>query len=172
MGLTALVYYVRVFKLNAVLAFWIAYIFSRPMGASIGDFLASPKKDGGLGLGPGITSAIFLAVIVIIVIFLTVTKLDRRSDKVTASDSEPVGFQIVSLLGLICILSSSFTFMVSSIGLLISNTFLYCLLCLFIIQQQPVEKFTDPESAESSADLKAKAAEKEASESCAPEVPV
>ena len=34
-----------------VLSFWIAYILTRPLGANIGDFLASPKADGGLGLG-------------------------------------------------------------------------------------------------------------------------
>jgi hypothetical protein len=38
------------FRLNAILAFWIAYILTRPLGASIGDYLSQPKADGGLGL--------------------------------------------------------------------------------------------------------------------------
>ncbi len=39
------------FKLNAVLAFWLAYILTRPLGASIGDYLSQAPEFGGLGLG-------------------------------------------------------------------------------------------------------------------------
>ncbi len=48
------------FKLDAVLAFWLAYILTRPLGASLGDLLAQPAVNGGLGLGTVVTSAIFL----------------------------------------------------------------------------------------------------------------
>ena len=65
-----------VFRLNAVLAFWIAYILTRPLGASIGDYLSQPRSDGGLGLGTTVTSALFLTAILIVVIFLTVTRTD------------------------------------------------------------------------------------------------
>jgi uncharacterized membrane-anchored protein len=65
------------FKLNAVLSFWIAYILTRPLGASIGDFLSQDKSSGGLGLGTVVTSGIFLFAIIMIVIYLTVTKKDR-----------------------------------------------------------------------------------------------
>jgi uncharacterized membrane-anchored protein len=75
-AVTALAYYR--FRLNAIVAFWIAYILTRPLGASTGDLLARPAADGGLGLGTSITSAIFLAVIVALVGYLT-TKL-RRED--------------------------------------------------------------------------------------------
>src|SRR5882757_9786019 len=51
------------FKLNAVLAFWIAYILTRPVGASLGDYLSQPTKDGGLGLGTVITTFLFLGAI-------------------------------------------------------------------------------------------------------------
>ncbi|HSX10048.1 MAG TPA: hypothetical protein VLF93_07885 [Candidatus Saccharimonadales bacterium] len=64
------------FKLNAVLSFWIAYILTRPLGASIGDFLSQDKSSGGLGLGPVVTSGMFLFAILITVIYLTVTKKD------------------------------------------------------------------------------------------------
>ena len=64
------------FKLNAVLSFWIAYILTRPLGASIGDYLSQPKDNGGLGLGTIITSAIFLVTILVTVIYLTTTKRD------------------------------------------------------------------------------------------------
>jgi uncharacterized membrane-anchored protein len=64
--------------LNAVLAFWLAYILTRPLGASIGDFMSQhSSKYGGLGLGTTGTSYIFLALILVLVTYLTVTKRDR-----------------------------------------------------------------------------------------------
>lgn len=65
-----------VFKVNAILAFWMAYILTRPLGASIGDYLSQDLNNGGLGLGTVITSMIFLATILATVIYLTVTKKD------------------------------------------------------------------------------------------------
>ncbi len=64
------------FKLNAVLAFWVAYILTRPLGASIGDYLSQPRDDGGLGLGTVITSALFLIAILSTVVYLTTRKED------------------------------------------------------------------------------------------------
>ncbi|PLS04308.1 hypothetical protein CVD27_12375 [Neobacillus cucumis] len=63
-------------KLDGVLAFWIAYILTRPLGASLGDFLSQPKVNGGLGLGTTVTSVIFLVAILAIIVFLAVTKMD------------------------------------------------------------------------------------------------
>lgn len=60
-----------VFKLNGVLCFWLAYILTRPLGASFGDLLSQPMDYGGLGLGTVVTSFIFLAVIAGIVIYMT-----------------------------------------------------------------------------------------------------
>jgi uncharacterized membrane-anchored protein len=77
-GVIALVYFAHVkLKLNAILAFWMAYILTRPLGASIGDYLSQPKADGGLGLGTTVTSVIFLGTILSVVVFLTITKKDR-----------------------------------------------------------------------------------------------
>lgn len=64
------------FKLNAVLAFWLAYILTRPLGASIGDWLSQPVEETGLGLGTILTSVIFLVTILALVVYLTVTKKD------------------------------------------------------------------------------------------------
>jgi uncharacterized membrane-anchored protein len=64
------------FRLNAVLAFWIAYILTRPLGASIGDYLSQAKKDGGLGLGTTVTSFIFLVTILVVVVYLSITRKD------------------------------------------------------------------------------------------------
>jgi uncharacterized membrane-anchored protein len=62
-----------VFKLNAVLMFWLAYIFTRPLGASFGDLLSQPRDYGGLGFGTIITSALFLAAIFALVVYMTFT---------------------------------------------------------------------------------------------------
>ncbi|HEV7862743.1 MAG TPA: hypothetical protein VGR20_08585, partial [Acidimicrobiia bacterium] len=64
------------FRLNAVLAFWLAYILTRPLGASIGDYLSQDKVDGGLGLGTTVTSFIFLGTILAVVIYLSKTRRD------------------------------------------------------------------------------------------------
>jgi uncharacterized membrane-anchored protein len=64
------------FKLNAILSFWSAYILTRPLGASLGDLLAQPKDNGGLGLGTTVTSIIFLIAILGLIIYLSVTRLD------------------------------------------------------------------------------------------------
>ena len=64
-------------KLNAVLAFWLAYILTRPLGASMGDYMSQTKKDGGLALGTTATSVIFLSAILALVVFLTVSKADQ-----------------------------------------------------------------------------------------------
>jgi uncharacterized membrane-anchored protein len=64
-----------------VLSFWLAYILTRPLGANIGDYLASPRSDGGLGLGTFGTSAVFLATILMVVAFLAKTGIDRTETR-------------------------------------------------------------------------------------------
>jgi uncharacterized membrane-anchored protein len=65
-------------KLNAVLAFWIAYILTRPLGASAGDYLSQARSDGGLGLGTVGTSAIFLITILGVVVYLAISRRDQQ----------------------------------------------------------------------------------------------
>jgi uncharacterized membrane-anchored protein len=66
----------RRFGLPPVLAFWLAYVLTRPLGASLGDLLAQPRAAGGLGLGTVVTSGLFLLVIVGVVGYLTHTRRD------------------------------------------------------------------------------------------------
>lgn len=66
----------RQLKLNPVLSFWIIYIMTRPLGASIGDLLSQPTKFGGLGLGATITSVLFLFGILVIILYFTFSKRD------------------------------------------------------------------------------------------------
>jgi uncharacterized membrane-anchored protein len=61
---------------NAVLTFWLAYILTRPLGASLGDLLSQARDYGGLGLGTIYTSLSFLTVIIGLVAFVSVQDRD------------------------------------------------------------------------------------------------
>jgi uncharacterized membrane-anchored protein len=81
-ALIAVVYVAhRALGLGAILAFWIAYVLTRPLGASIGDYMSQPAADGGLGLGTTVTSLLFLVTILALVSFLWVTKVDRTEGR-------------------------------------------------------------------------------------------
>ena len=76
-GLIALItagYYAGL--IGPVLAFWSAYVLTRPLGASIGDYLTQAPKDRGLGLSTMSVSAVFLVIIVGLVLYLTISKID------------------------------------------------------------------------------------------------
>ncbi len=60
--------------LDPILGFWLAYILTRPLGASFGDLLSQPSEYGGMGLGTIGTSAIFLGVIVATVAYMTISR--------------------------------------------------------------------------------------------------
>ncbi|QPO22754.1 hypothetical protein HXW90_25990 [Pseudomonas sp. Y39-6] len=64
---------------NVVLTFWIAYILTRPFGASLGDLLTQAKTYGGLGMGAAWTSAIFLCVIVLLVAVAQISIGNRKN---------------------------------------------------------------------------------------------
>jgi len=88
-GLIALVTFAHyVLKLNPILSFWLAYILTRPLGASIGDEMSqNSKKYGGLNLGTTGTSYIFLSCILVLVIYLTVTKKDETpAERIAAEE--------------------------------------------------------------------------------------
>lgn len=69
-------------RMNAVLAFWFAYVVTRPLGASFADWLAVPPSRGGLGLGTGPISLVLLALIVACV--ATLSARSRQPDAVPA----------------------------------------------------------------------------------------
>jgi uncharacterized membrane-anchored protein len=82
LGLIAAITLLWRLRANPVLSFWLAYILTRPLGANIGDWLASPKTaqnpgdPTGLALGTFTTSLIFLGLILATVVYLTVTRSD------------------------------------------------------------------------------------------------
>ena len=66
--------------LDGILAFWLVYIFTRPLGASFGDLLSQPADYGGLGFGTIVTSLIFLGVIVAVVGWMTITREEAEHE--------------------------------------------------------------------------------------------
>lgn len=100
-------------KLDAVLAFWVAYIFTRPLGASLGDYLSQPKEYGGLGFGTTVTSVIFLIPILAIIIFLAITKCDINLKNKTVAENQINGSKKNTLIQTIAVLC---IFLVTGIG--------------------------------------------------------
>ena len=81
-ALIAVVYYFirsKGFKLNSIFAFWAAYILTRPLGASIGDYLTQPHQYGGLGISTIRITPIFLLGIIALVTYLSITKKDKTT---------------------------------------------------------------------------------------------
>jgi uncharacterized membrane-anchored protein len=68
----------RWFHMNAILAFWFAYIVTRPLGASVADWLGKPTSSGGLGIGSGWVALALSALIFVLVAYLAVTRRDVR----------------------------------------------------------------------------------------------
>jgi uncharacterized membrane-anchored protein len=64
------------FRLNAIFAFWFAYIMTRPLGASFADWLGKPQNQGGFGVGTGKVSLVLAIIIVILVAYLTISHRD------------------------------------------------------------------------------------------------
>jgi uncharacterized membrane-anchored protein len=86
----ALVYALyRVHVMNGVLAFWAAYILTRPLGASAGDLLTQPSGEGGLGLSRVPTTAVILIIAAALVVYLTVQERKHPALPVSASGRPP-----------------------------------------------------------------------------------
>ena len=62
--------------LNSVLAFWFAYTITRPLGASLADWLGVPARAGGLDWGRGVVALILTVPILIAVGYMAVTHVD------------------------------------------------------------------------------------------------
>ncbi len=61
------------FRLNPILAFWAAYVLTRPLGASLADWLGKPPPSGGVGVGNGLVAIILAAIIATVVSYLGLT---------------------------------------------------------------------------------------------------
>jgi uncharacterized membrane-anchored protein len=75
--------------MNPIVAFWFAYIVTRPLGASIADWLGKPKWMTGLGLGDGVVSGIALIAFIALVAYATITKCDVQTDRAVHASRRP-----------------------------------------------------------------------------------
>src|SRR5579863_2400686 len=76
----------RAFRMNSILAFWFAYVVTRPVGASFADWFGKPHKLHGLGFGSGEVALVLTIIIFCLVAFLAITKADLQKP---AAQAEP-----------------------------------------------------------------------------------
>lgn len=94
--------------LNSILAFWLIYIMTRPLGASLGDFLSQSPNHGGLGWGATMTSVVFLTAILGVVTYLSVTKMDvikKEAERERLSSHSNVFMQTAFTLGILVLIA-------------------------------------------------------------------
>jgi uncharacterized membrane-anchored protein len=75
----------RGFRLNAVIAFWAAYVVTRPLGASVSDYVSKPSSISGIDFGDGRTALAAAAAVVIGVAYLAITRTDIQKPAAPAS---------------------------------------------------------------------------------------
>jgi uncharacterized membrane-anchored protein len=66
------------FGLNSIAAFWMAYILTRPLGASFADYISKPHSIGGLGFGDGPTALVLSIAVGVLVAYLAIARPDVR----------------------------------------------------------------------------------------------
>ena len=66
----------KIFGLNEVVAFWFAYVVTRPLGASVADYLSKPHELSGANFGDGLIAVVMTVPIVLLVAYLTVRRTD------------------------------------------------------------------------------------------------
>jgi len=64
------------FGLNSIAAFWMAYIVTRPLGASIADYISKPSRTTGIGFGNGPTAVVFAVATFVLVLYLAIARPD------------------------------------------------------------------------------------------------
>ena len=74
-ALPALLYWL--FNLNAIFSFWFAYVMTRPFGASFADWFSKPRSFGALNYGDGRVAFVLTVLIILLVVFLSVTRQDQ-----------------------------------------------------------------------------------------------
>jgi uncharacterized membrane-anchored protein len=69
-----------VFRANAILTFWVAYVLTRPLGASIADWLGKPTNVGGRNWGDGTVALVLTAMIAVLVAYLSRSRVDVQAE--------------------------------------------------------------------------------------------
>ncbi len=83
----------RLLRWNSIFCFWFAYVITRPLGASVADWLGKPTGVGGLGLGDGTVSAVFAVVIIVLVSYLAVRRTDVQRPQREQYPAQPPAYQ-------------------------------------------------------------------------------
>ena len=65
--------------LNAVAAFWMSYVVTRPLGASFADYISKPRDLSGIAFGDGPTAVVFAAAVLVLVAYLAVARPDIQA---------------------------------------------------------------------------------------------
>lgn len=76
--LAGVLYYLKI--INNVLAFWIAFIVTRPIGASLGDLFIQAPKDGGFGISVAVINVIFFVIIIASVAYMSFNRNSKEID--------------------------------------------------------------------------------------------
>ena len=71
-----------------MLAFWLAYILTRPLGASLGDLMSQAPADGGLGWSSTVVNVVFLVIIVGLVLYLSLSGADQPDGEGAAASAD------------------------------------------------------------------------------------
>jgi len=66
----------RRFGLNSITAFWMAYVVTRPLGASFSDYISKPSHITGIGFGNGPTAVVFAVATFLLVSYLAIARPD------------------------------------------------------------------------------------------------
>jgi len=76
------------FGLNSVTAFWMAYVVTRPLGASFSDWISKPASLTGLNFGNGRTAVVIAVIVFVLVIYLAIARPDIRRSFDASAESE------------------------------------------------------------------------------------
>jgi uncharacterized membrane-anchored protein len=79
------------FGLNSIAAFWLAYIVTRPLGASFADYISKAPHISGIGFGDAPTAAVVAAAVFVLVVYLAIARPDiqRRVDRSIQQQGSP-----------------------------------------------------------------------------------
>jgi uncharacterized membrane-anchored protein len=79
------------FGLNAIAAFWLSYVVTRPLGASFADYISKPRSISGINFGDGPTAVVFALAVVVLVAYLAIARPDiQQTPEVVARPRRPV----------------------------------------------------------------------------------
>ncbi len=78
----------RYLGLNGVTAFWLAYVVTRPLGASFADYISKPQAMSGIGFGDGPTAVVFTVAVAVLVLYLAIARPDIQRASTPLRDQE------------------------------------------------------------------------------------